>query len=62
MALGNRMMPNKPWGKQKSSPFLYSGNWMDTIYYTSAVITEVIDPTDETPYPTYKAKWRKDGR
>ena len=59
LALGNRMMPNKPWGKQKSSPFLYSGNWMDTIYYTAAKITEVIDPTNAVPYPTYKVQWRK---
>jgi len=23
-------------------------------------ITEVIEPTDEVPYPTYKVQWRKD--
>lgn len=60
MGLGVRMMPDVPWGKQKSSPFVYAGNWMDTVYYTGAVITEVIEPTDEVPYPTYKVKWRKD--
>lgn len=54
------MMPDMYWGHQKSSPFLYSGNWMDTVYYTGARITEVIDPTDEKLYPTYKVKWRKD--
>jgi hypothetical protein len=58
--LGIRMFPDQYWGHQKSSPFIFTGNWMDTVYYTSAVITEVIDPTDEIPYPTYKAKWRKD--
>ena len=59
VGLGVRMMPDKPWGHQKSSPFVWSGNWMDTVYYASAVITEIIDPTDEIPYPTYKVKWRK---
>lgn len=58
MGLGVRLMPDKPWGSQDSSPFLYSGNWMDMVYLTSAVITEVIEPTDEVPYPTYKAQWR----
>ena len=23
-------------------------------------VTEVIEPTDEAPYPTYKVQWRKD--
>ena len=60
VGLGVRMMPDVPWGKQKSSPFIYSGNWMDTVYYTGAVIKEVIDPTDTVPYPTYTVQWRKD--
>lgn len=60
LGLGVRMMPDVPWGKQKSSPFIYSGNWMDTVYYASAVITEVIAPTDTVPYSTYKVKWRTD--
>jgi hypothetical protein len=59
VGLGVRMMPNVAWGKQKSSPFVYSGNWMDTVYYTSAVITVVFPPTDTVPYSTYKVKWRK---
>jgi hypothetical protein len=59
LALGVRMMPGEFWGHQKSSPFIYSGNWMDTVYYTSAVIKEVVDPTNEKPYPTYKVQWRK---
>ena len=60
VGLGVRMMPDVPWGKQKSSPFIYSGNWMDTVYYTGAVIKEAIAPTDDTPYATYKVQWRKD--
>ena len=58
--LGVRMMPGEYWGKQKSSPFLYSGNWMDTVYYSGAVVKEVIEPTQEKPYPRYKVQWRKD--
>lgn len=60
VGLGVKMMPNVSWGKQKSSPFVYSGNWVDTVYYASGVITEVIIPTDTVPFPTYKVKWRKD--
>ena len=59
LALGNRMMPDKPWGKQKSSPFIYAGNWMDTVYYTSCRIKEVIEATATIPYRTYKVMWRK---
>lgn len=60
LALGVRMMPDVPWGRQKSSPFIWSGNWVDTVFYTSAVITEVLDPDDNFPYPRYKVQWRKD--
>jgi hypothetical protein len=57
LGLGVRIWPGKYWGHQKSNPFVYTGNWMDTVYYSSARITEVIDPTDEIPYPTYKITW-----
>ena len=59
VGLGVRMMPDKPWGKQQSSPFIYSGHWMDTMFYTGAVIKEVIAPTDTVPYSTYTVQWRK---
>jgi hypothetical protein len=58
LGLGVRMMPDKPWGRQKSSPFVWSGNWMDTVYYTGAVIKEIQEPTDDTPYSTYTVVWR----
>ncbi len=60
LALGVRMMPDRPWGipGQLSSPFMYAGHWMDTTFYTSGVVTEVIDSTAEQPYPTYKVRWR----
>lgn len=58
VGLATRLMPDVPWGKQKSSPFFYSGVYIDTVYYTGARITEVIDPTDTVPYPMYKIAWR----
>jgi len=60
LGLGVRMMPDKYWAKQKSSPFLFSGNWMDTIYYSGGRVTEVIPPASPATYPTYKVQWRKD--
>jgi hypothetical protein len=60
LGLAVRMMPDVPWGKQKSSPFFFSGNWMDTIFYTSGRIKEVIAPDNTFPYPRYRVQWRKD--
>jgi hypothetical protein len=60
LGLGVRLMPDAPWGRQKSSPFLYSGNWMDTVYYTGAVVKEVIEPDEATPYPRYLVQRRKE--
>jgi hypothetical protein len=57
--LAVRMMPDKPWGPQLSSPFLYSGNWMDTVFYTGAVVKEVIPPNDNFAFPRYLVQWRK---
>jgi hypothetical protein len=58
LGLGVRIMPDCPYGHQGSSPFIYSGNWMDTVYYTCAVIKEVIEPTDEAAWKSYKVQWR----
>lgn len=58
LGLGVRLMPDKPWGKQKSTPFIWSGNWIQTVYLTSAVIKEIIDPTDDIPFPTYTVTWQ----
>jgi len=59
VALGVRLMPDKPWWDQESSPLLFSGNWADTVYLSGAVIKEIQDPTDDRPYPTYTVQWRK---
>jgi hypothetical protein len=58
LGLGVRMMPGMYWGHQKSSPFVYSGNWMDTVYYTGAIIKEIIESDDNIPYRRYKVTWR----
>ena len=59
LGLGVRMMPGEYWGHQLSSPFIYSGNWADTVYLTGGRIKSVIEPTDTVAYPTYEVQWRK---
>lgn len=62
MALGVRMMPDEPWGvgagKQKSSPFIFSGNWADTVFYSGAKVKSIEDPTDDRPFSLYTVTWR----
>jgi hypothetical protein len=59
MGLAVRIMPGKPWGEQKSSPFIYSGNWMDTIWLSSAMVTEVKESKDpKEPWDKLTVKWR----
>ncbi len=57
IGLGVRMLRGLPWGEQRSSPFIYSGNWVDGVFLTSGVIKEIIEPTDTIAYPTYKVSW-----
>jgi hypothetical protein len=58
LALAPRLMVDKPWGEQKSSPFLFSGNWMDMVFYSTGKVTAIQDPTADTPYPVYSITWR----
>jgi len=37
--------PTLPWGWQERHPFVYCGNWIETVYYTSTKVVEVIDET-----------------
>lgn len=37
------LFPNEAWGWQKSNPSLFSGNWMETLFYTSGIILEVLE-------------------
>lgn len=56
MGIAIRIFSEWPWGSQKSNPFIYSGNFMDTAYNVRGRITEVIDPTDNQPFKMYKVK------
>lgn len=58
VGLGVRLFVDKIWGQQLSNPFIFSGNWADTIFYSSAVVKSVNAPTDDQPYPTYEVQWR----
>lgn len=60
VSLGVRIFPDLPWGKQGTNPFLFSGNFMDTVFYTNAKAEEIIAATDGIKYPTYKVKRRKE--
>jgi len=55
VGLAVRLFPNLPWGTQKSSPYIFSGNWIDTLYYTSGIVKEVIQGEDSDEYII---KWR----
>ena len=59
LGLGVRMFPGMFWGRQKSSPFVYSGNWLNSVYLSSARIKEVIAPDDIYPYCRYLVTWQK---
>ncbi len=58
--LAVRLMPDRYWGAQKSNPFLFSGNWIDTVYLSGATIKEIQPPDDDRSYPTYTVAWRKE--
>ena len=49
-----RSLPWHVWWFQETFPFLYSGNWFDTGYYTSGVITEVIEDAEDEETDIYK--------
>ena len=59
VGLAVRLMPDRVSFSQESNPFLYSGCFCDTVYFTSGIIQEIIDPTDDQPWPSYRVTWRK---
>lgn len=59
MALAVRLMLDRFWVKQESNPFLFSGNFFDSKFLTSGFIKEIIEPTDDQPWPSYRITWRK---
>lgn len=36
------------WWYQEMYPFIYSGNWFETEFYTSGIIQEIIEPSEES--------------
>lgn len=49
------------WWFQEKNPFLYSGHWFETTFYTSGIIKEKneVEGSDPTDY-TYKVRWHDD--
>jgi len=47
-------IPPHCWWFQETSPFLYSGNWFETDYYTSGIIIAVIEYINKTQYVVSK--------
>ncbi len=61
MALACRIFLDRFVGfsSQESNPFLFSGQWLDTVFLTGGFITDIIEPTAEFPYNQYSIMWRK---
>jgi len=59
LSLCPRLFPTLPWGDQETNPFMFSGNWIETVHYTTAKIIEVIEPDEEFFYQRYKVQYRK---
>ena len=54
-----RIWPAMAWNYQGSNPFMFSGNWIETVHYTNAKVLEVLEATEEIPHPTYRVQYRK---
>jgi hypothetical protein len=46
--------PTHVWWFQETSPFLYAGNWFETNYYTSGIISEILAPLEGKVGLVYK--------
>jgi hypothetical protein len=55
--LAARIFPNLTWGKADHSPFLYSGNYFDTPYLTSAEAV-IVERNAEEGYCLAQIEWR----
>ena len=53
-----RPWPLHCWWYQETAPFLYSGHWVETEFYTSGVVKEVIPPAENEIGNRYKV-WVK---
>jgi hypothetical protein len=53
MALVPFLFPNEAWGWQQTNPGVFSGNWLETVFYTSGVVLGVLENG------TYTVQYRK---
>ena len=60
VGLAVRLFPDRVSFSQESNPFIFSGCFADTVFFTSGFIKEIIAPTDDQPWPSYRITWRKD--
>jgi len=61
VALLVKPWPLHVWWFQETTPFIYAGNWMETEFYTSGLIKEIIEPWTDTendmPVPPDNGYW-----
>lgn len=53
LGLAMSMLPNHAWFNQESNPFIFSGNWFETNYYTGGIVTareDISDAGDESDF------------
>lgn len=53
-----KSLPYHAWWFQETCPFFYAGNWVETNYYTSGVVEEILPPPTGGYGNTYKVKVR----
>jgi hypothetical protein len=56
LGMAIRFMPDQPWGTQDTSPFIYTGNFMDTLYYSRGTVMAVEEDAD-TGLTIYQVFW-----
>lgn len=59
VGLAIRLFVDRYWRHQLTNPFLFSANWLDTLYFTTGTVMGVIEPNENRPFPVYQVKWRK---
>lgn len=58
MCIAIRLMMERFWDTQDTSPFLFSGNWLDTVYFTSGFLNALGEASAEFPWLDCTTQWR----
>lgn len=58
MCMAVRLMMERFWDSQESSPFLFAGNWLDTVFFSSGFVNTLEEATAEFPWKPVKTQWR----